>query len=113
MMETMLGAIDLAAGLVTAVPQLRQATESSEGGAGWLLAAGPVSAAALYAALYRYYRNTDKSHQYEKETAVTSQPVTGSDTKVDEVRGTTRKSVQGDNVRNHRQRVRRVAANSE
>ena len=72
MMETMLGAIDLAAGLVTTVPQLRQATESSEGGAGWLLAAGPVSAAALYAALYRYYRNTDKSHQYEKETAVTS-----------------------------------------
>ncbi len=110
MMETMFGTFELAAGILASVPHLREATESSEGGANWLLAAGPASAAALYAALYRYYRNTHRSHHYEKETAVTSQPVTGSDTKVDEVRGTTRKTVQGDNVRSHRQRVQRLTA---
>ena len=36
----------------------------------WLLAIGPAGATALYWALYRYYRNTDKSHAFERETAV-------------------------------------------
>ena len=43
----------------------------------WLLALGPTGAAALYWAIYRYYRNTDKSHAFEHETDVVAKPVTG------------------------------------
>ena len=74
----------------------------------WLLAAGPAGAAALYWALYRYYRNTDKSHDFEHETEVQAKPVTGSDNKVDEVRGTQRRRIDGDNVDDYRQRVKRI-----
>ncbi|MCC7151041.1 MAG: hypothetical protein IT501_03505 [Rubrivivax sp.] len=71
----------------------------------WLLAMGPVGATALYWALYRYYRNTDKSHAFERETAVQAKPVTGSDTKIREVKGTQERRIRGDNVRAYRERV--------
>ncbi len=74
----------------------------------WLLAAGPASATALYWALYRYYRNTDKSHAFERETAVDADPVTGTDAKVSEVKGTRETRIAGDNVREYRTRVERV-----
>jgi hypothetical protein len=74
----------------------------------WLLAAGPASAAALYWALYRYYRNTDKSHAFERETTVNADPVTGTDAKVSEVKGTRATRIAGDNVREYRTRVERV-----
>lgn len=74
----------------------------------WLLALGPVGASALYWALYRYYRNTDKSHAFERETAVRAEPVTGGDTKVDEIKGTRETRIRGDNVRAYRARVQRV-----
>ena len=74
----------------------------------WLLAAGPAGAAALYWALYRYYRNTDKSHDFEHETEVQAKPVTGSDNKVDEVRGTQRRRIDGDTIDDYRQRVKRI-----
>ena len=44
---------------------------------------GPAGATALYWALYRYYRNTDKSHAFERETKVDAKPVTGADRKID------------------------------
>ncbi|MCC2659135.1 MAG: hypothetical protein K0Q76_4243 [Panacagrimonas sp.] len=75
----------------------------------WLLAAGPASATALYWFLYRYYRNTDKSHAFERETAVDADPVTGSDSKVSEVKGTRQTRIAGDNVREYRTRVERVS----
>jgi len=74
----------------------------------WLLALGPTGAAALYWAIYRYYRNTDKSHAFERETDVVAKPVTGSDRKVDEVKGTQRTRISGDNVQAYRQRVERI-----
>jgi len=74
----------------------------------WLLAAGPAGATALYWALYRYYRNTDKSHAFERETDIEARPVTGADTKVGEVKGTQRRRIDGDNAGAHRQRVKRV-----
>ncbi|MGB3392092.1 MAG: hypothetical protein WA956_11280 [Stenotrophomonas sp.] len=74
----------------------------------WLLAAGPAGAAALYWALYRYYRNTDKSHAFERETDIQAKPVTGSDTKVGEVKGTQQRRIDGDNAGAYRQRVKRV-----
>lgn len=73
----------------------------------WLLAAGPAGATALYWALYRYYRNTDKSHAFERETAVEAKPVTGSDTKVGTVTGTQETRIRGDNVGAYRKRVQR------
>lgn len=74
----------------------------------FLLALGPVSAVGVYWAIYRHYRNTDKSHAFEHETAVEVLALTGSeaDHKVDEIRGTRAPRIQGDNAGNHRQRVR-------
>jgi len=74
----------------------------------FLLALGPASAAGFYWAIYRHYRNTDKSHAYERETAVEVLALTGQqdDRRVDTVRGTRNKRIEGDNVANHRQRVR-------
>lgn len=78
----------------------------------WLLAMGPVGATALYWALYRYYRNTDKSHAFERETDIVAQPVTGSDRKVGEIKGTRESRIDGDNVSAYRQRVQRVRGDS-
>ncbi|WP_374011640.1 hypothetical protein [Pseudoxanthomonas koreensis] len=75
----------------------------------WLLALGPAGAAALYWALYRYYRNTDKSHAFEHETTVDAKPVTGAEGKVGQVTGTQAPRIGGDNVKAYRHRVRRVA----
>lgn len=82
----------------------------SDDGSLFLLAAGPVGATALYWALYRYYRNTDKSHAFERETKVEAKPVTGADAdaKVDEIKGTQRTRIDGDNVAAYRTRVQRV-----
>lgn len=73
----------------------------------WLLAAGPAAATALYWGLYRYYRNTDKSHAFERETAVDATPVTCSDRKVGTVTGTRERRIRGDNVSAYRNRVKR------
>lgn len=80
----------------------------SEDGGLWLLAAGPAGATALYWALYRFYRNTDKSHAFERETTVEAKPVTGSQEKVDTVTGTRQTRIDGDNVAAYRARVQRV-----
>jgi len=80
----------------------------SDDGGLWLLALGPAGAAALYWTLYRYYRNTDKSHAFERETAVEAQPVTGSDHKIGENNGTRETSISGNNVGAYRTRVERV-----
>ncbi len=83
-------------------------SDSNNGGEFALLAAGPVSAFALYWAIFRYYRNTDKTNQFERETRVEAKPVQGYDKKVDEVHGTRNRQVDGDNVSNFRLRVQRV-----
>ena len=70
-----------------------------------LLALGPAGAAGLYWALYRYYRNTDKSHAIERETKVEAKPVTGTDQKIGTNNGTRERRIRGDNVREYRQRV--------
>ena len=76
----------------------------------WLLLAGPAGATALYWALYRFYRNTDKSHAFERETSIDARPVTGSDAKVGTITGTQATRIQGDNVGAYRMRVQRVAS---
>lgn len=84
----------------------------SDDGGLWLLLAGPAGATGLYWALYRYYRNTDKSHAFERETAIEAKPVTGTDSKVDEVKGTRESRIRGDNVRAFRKRVERIRSDS-
>ena len=74
----------------------------------WLLAAGPAGGAATYWALYRYYRNTDKSHAYERDTLISAQPVQGSDDKIDHISKTRKSGIDGDNSEDHRERVERV-----
>jgi hypothetical protein len=76
----------------------------------FLLALGPASAAGFYWAMHRHYRNTDKSHAFEHETAVEVLALTGSETdhRIDEIRGTRSSRMQGDNAGNHRQRVQQM-----
>lgn len=76
----------------------------------FLLALGPASAVGFYWMVWRHYRNTDKSHAFERETAVHAQPVTGAgqDQKVGTVTGTQERRIRGDNVATYRQRVRRM-----
>lgn len=73
-----------------------------------LLLLGPAGATGLYWALYRHYRNTDKSHAFERETKVEAKPVTGSDVKVGTNNGTQETRIRGDNVHAYRQRVQRI-----
>jgi hypothetical protein len=86
---------------------------SDDGGLALLLL-GPGGGAGLDWALYRYYRNTDKSHAFERETTVDAKPVTGAekDRKVDEVKGTRETRIDGDNVREYRKRVQRIRGDS-
>ena len=79
----------------------------SEDGSLALLLMGPAGATALYWALYRYYRNTDKSHAFERETKVDAKPVTGGDSKVGTNNGTQETRIRGDNVHEYRRRVQR------
>ena len=74
----------------------------------WLLIFGPVAGGGVYYGLWQYYRNTSKSHSFETETKVTAQPITGTDRKINEVTGTKRSSINGNNVSDHRKRVQRI-----
>jgi hypothetical protein len=92
--------------MASGLPVLAGGGGSSDSPAALLLA-GPIAAAAVYGLLYRYYRNTDKSHSFEKETQIQAAPITGGDQKVNEIRGTRETGIQGNNVHQYRQRVRR------
>ncbi|QDI03414.1 MULTISPECIES: hypothetical protein [Xanthomonas translucens group] len=73
----------------------------------WLLLAGPAGASALCWTLYGYYRSTDKSYAFERETTVEAKPVTGSDSKIYTITGTQESRIRDDNVRAFRARVPR------
>jgi hypothetical protein len=77
-----------------------------------LLLIGPAGGIGLYWALYRYYRNTDKSHAFERETKVDAQPVTGNDLKIGTNNGTRESRIDGDNVGEYRRRVERMRNDS-
>lgn len=81
---------------------------SSDSGPTWLLILGPAGAGAVYYGLWQYYRNTGKSHSFERETRVQAKPVTGADRKVDEITGTTKTTIDNDNKGDHRERVQRI-----
>jgi hypothetical protein len=95
---------ELAAALAPTV----SAAADSDGGPAWLLLAGPAGGGALYFGLWTYYRNTQVSHSFERETRISAQPVTGQDAQVDRITGTKKSGIDGDNRSNHRQRVQRI-----
>jgi hypothetical protein len=74
-----------------------------------LLLLGPAGAVGLYWGLYRYYRNTDKSQAFERETKVDAKPVNGTDDKVGTNNGTRERRIDGENGSEYRKRVQRVA----
>jgi hypothetical protein len=77
-----------------------------------ILLLGPAGGVGLYWALYRYYRNTDKSHAFERETKVDAKPVSGSDVKVGTNNGTRESEIEGNNVSQYRKRVARMRSDS-
>jgi hypothetical protein len=94
--------------LASALSPATLAASDDGGGAPWLLVLGPAGAGAVYFGLWRYYRNTHTSHDFERETRVEATAVTGHDSKVDDITGTRRSRIDGENHGNHRQRVQRV-----
>ena len=93
--------------LASAVSSAALIAAEDDGGPVWLLLLGPAGAGGVYFLSWRYYRNTDKSHAFERETRIEAQPVTGNDAKVNEIKGTKKSGIDGDNRTNHRQRVQR------
>ncbi len=72
---------------------------------GWLLALGPVGGATFYWAVWMAYRNTDKSHSFEKETEVVVSGLVGEDVKIGENNGTRDRWVRGRNDNKPRERL--------
>ena len=85
---------------------------SDDGGSLALLLLGPAGGAGLYWALYRYYRNTDKSDAFERETKVDAKPVVSSDTQIGTNNGTRDSRIAGNNVSEYRLRVQRMRKDS-
>lgn len=105
--------IDLVLALVPAlhglIPAIVPLASDSDGGELAFLLAGPVGGAALYAAVYRYYRNADKTHQFERETLIALKDrITGEDQRVGTNNGTRESHIKGDNTRDFRRRVSRL-----
>ncbi|MCL2454145.1 MAG: hypothetical protein FWD18_02400 [Micrococcales bacterium] len=86
------------------------AADSSDGDGGELalLLAGPASGIAFYWFVYRHYRNIDKSHDFERKTAIGAKPVQGWEQKIDTIKGTRERNTKGRNESTHRTRVKRV-----
>ncbi len=86
-----------------------RSTDSDGSGSTLLLLAGPAAAVALYGAIYRYYRNADKTDQFERETRIALKDrITGEEQKIDEVHGTRERRIKGDNSNDFRHRVARL-----
>lgn len=81
---------------------------SGDSGPLWILAAGPAGALGTYWAIYRYYRNTDKSHAYERDTLIDAGPVQGGEQKIDHISKTRKSGIDGDNKGDFRERVQRL-----
>ena len=94
--------------LATTVSPVMLVAADDSGGSTWLLLLGPAGAGAAYFGLWRYYRNTDKSHSFERETRIEARSITENDAKIDEIKGTQKKWTDGHNEADHRKRVQRL-----
>lgn len=83
----------------------------SDSGAGALaipFLAGPAVFAAVYGGIYRYYRNTDKRHSFEKETEVAVGNLRSGDRKVGVNNRQKSRRMGGRNSTDHLERVQRI-----
>jgi hypothetical protein len=104
----MISELTLGIQLLNHAAVLMSSSEDSGGGELALLLAGPSAGSALFWAIYRYYRNADKSHDFEHETAVApTGPISGNDTRVGKVHKVRNREIAGNNVSSYRERVRR------
>lgn len=71
--------------------------------------AGPAVFIAIYGGIYRYYRNTDKRHHFERETEVAVGNLERGDRKVGTNNRQKSRTMGGDNSTDHLERVHRIS----
>ncbi|AXK47099.1 hypothetical protein DXU92_14460 [Brachybacterium saurashtrense] len=69
---------------------------------------GPLTFAGIYIGIYRFYRNTDKRHRYERETKVAVGNLQQDDRRTGRKTGQRSRSMDGRNDTDHLTRVRRL-----
>lgn len=84
---------------------LASSSGDSDGGLVYLLLLGPLAGVAFYSMTFMRYRNTDKRHEYEHETASEMRGVEGFEHKVDELHSTESKRISGDNSKKPTERL--------
>ena len=72
--------------------------------------AGPAVFALVYGGIYRYYRNTDKRHYFERETEVAVGNLRTSDRRRGSNNRQRNRTMSGANQDDHLQRVNRIRA---
>ena len=84
--------------------------DSGDGAAGiaFPFLAGPAVFAAVYIGIYRYYRNTDKRHEFEKKTDVAVGNLRSGDRRVGTNNRQRSRTMSGQNSTDHLERVRRI-----
>ena len=100
----------LALGGDPAVTMLLAGSGSDDGAIGFALPfiAGPAVFGGVYFAIYRYYRNTDKRHHFEKETEVAVGNLRTGDRRRGSNNRQRSRSMNGANQDDHLQRVHRI-----
>ncbi|MCT1384185.1 hypothetical protein M4D54_00815 [Brachybacterium sp. p3-SID1565] len=93
----------------TAVMILADSGDSGVVGLMFPFIAGPAVFAAVYGGIYRYYRNTDKRHHFEKETEVAVGNLRTGDRRRGSNNRQSSRTMSGANQDNHLERVRRIA----
>lgn len=97
--------LDTAAALSATGVDLASRSGSSSDNSFYLLLLGPAAGIGFYTMTYLRYRNTDKRFEYEHKTSSDVLEPRGFDQKIDEVRGTQRRRIDGDNSTKPRERL--------
>ena len=96
---------------LTADPATVTLLADSDSGAGSIaipFLAGPAVFLGVYLGIYRYYRNTDKRHHFERETEVKVGNRETGDRKIGENNRQQSRRMRGRNSTDHLQRVHRI-----
>lgn len=96
---------------LTADPTTAMLLAGSDSGSGAVaipFLAGPAVFLGVYLGIYRYYRNTDKRHHFERETQVKVGNLESGDRKIGENNRQQSRRMRGRNSTDHLERVRRI-----
>lgn len=85
--------------LIHDVTEVIVASSSSDGDGSWFGLLFLLSGPAYFLFMYRRYRNTDKRHLHERETAADVDNLEMIDTKIDSVKGSRKSKMTGANHR--------------